>query len=78
MSYALLTSTYFPLKKGCSYRILDEGLDWVSIKYKGSGIVVPRCLIHPDPMGELFKITDYIEEEECLLDDLLVESVIFI
>lgn len=60
MVFALMIEDYTPLRKGTSYSVIEDSNDWIKIKYKGHGMLVPRSFTHPDPTDQLF--TDAINE----------------
>lgn len=54
MTYALMVCDYAPLKNNTSYRVTEEGGDWVKISYDGNPMIISRNLIHADPMSTLY------------------------
>ena len=74
MTYALLLCNYSPLKANVSYRVNQEGFDWVSIKYNGKPIIISKSLIHPDPISSLYELP----EEDIYDEELDTFNTIFI
>ena len=74
MTYALMLCNYSPLKVNVSYRVNEEGFDWVSIKYDGKLIMVSKSLIHPDPISSLYDLP----EEDIYDEELDTFNTIFI
>mgnify|MGYP003645368786 CR=1 FL=1 len=74
MTYALMLCNYSPLKKNTSYRVFEEGPDWVSIKYNGKPIIVHKSIIHADPISTLYQLP----EENIYDEELDTFNTIFI
>ena len=69
--YALMNSNYTPLKKGTSYLIIEEGQDWIRLKYNGKPIAVSRDLICSDPISTLYELPIMNQTEEEAYDEKL-------
>lgn len=69
--YALMNSNYTPLKKGTSYLIIEEGQDWIKLKYNGKPVVISRNLIYSDPISTLYELPLLDESEDELYDEKL-------
>jgi hypothetical protein len=69
--YALMTCNYTPLKKGTSYLIVDEGPDWIKIKYCGKPLTINKKLVHPDPISTLYELPLVRERQEEIYDEKL-------
>jgi|TARA_R110000824_G_scaffold249029_1_gene437976 hypothetical protein len=75
MTYALMVCDYSPLKNNTSYRVTEEGVDWVKIRYDGNPVLVSRDLIHPDPMSTLYiplPLEEVYDEEEDVFNTIFM------
>jgi hypothetical protein len=66
--YALMKSDYTPLKKGTSYLIIEDGTDWVKLKYDGKPLMVSKKLIYSDPISTLYELPLAEESQEEIYD----------
>tara|TARA_R100001163_G_scaffold47822_1_gene35952 strand:+ start:970 stop:1206 length:237 start_codon:yes stop_codon:yes gene_type:complete len=69
--YALMNSNYTPLKEGTSYLIIEEGTDWIKIKYNGKPLMISKKLVHSDPISTLYELPLTEETQEEIYDEKL-------
>jgi|TARA_Y100001938_G_C7967486_1_gene367569 hypothetical protein len=58
MTYALMLCNYSPLKANISYKVIQEGFDWVKVKHDGKPVMVSKSLVHPDPISALYDLPE--------------------
>jgi len=69
--YALMNSNYTPLKKGTSYLIIQEGPDWIKVKYNGKPITINKQLVYSDPISTLYELPVVEETQEEIYNEKL-------
>jgi len=63
MKFSLMQDNYFPFQAGKSYKQIDEGIDWVKLKYRKQVYFVDKQNIDQDPISSLYETEDCVEME---------------